>query len=84
MEYVVLCLLYAKVYMVIYDVLSHTICLKKDILYMSKTKIQLKKLKNGEKKMKKTFTTNWYIQKIYFSPISAKQDLKYERTTEQK
>jgi len=28
----------------------------------------------GGKKMKEVFTTNGYLQKIYFSPISEKED----------
>lgn len=43
-EYVGLCLVYAKVYMCVCGVYYYTICLKKDILYMCKTEIQLKKI----------------------------------------
>jgi hypothetical protein len=31
-------------------------------------------MNKGGKEMKKVFTTNWYLQKIYFSPISEKED----------
>jgi len=48
------------------------ICLTRDILYMRKTRIQIKNMNQGGKKMKKIFTKNWYLQKIYFSPISEK------------
>ena len=83
MKDVVLCRLHAKVYIHVYYVSLNKICLEKDILYMSITRIQVKTMKNGEKNMKKVFTTNWYLQKVYFSPISAKGDSTHTQTEQQ-
>lgn len=47
---------------------------------MSKTGIQLKKLHDGGKsQMKRVFTTNWYLQKVYFSPIAMRQEVKHNK-----
>jgi hypothetical protein len=57
-----------------YVVYQYAICLEKDILYMCKTEIQLKKdIKMEVNEMKKVFTTNWYLQRSYFQPIVDKQ-----------
>jgi len=55
----------------------YAICLKKDILYMCKTEIQIKKRYKMEvSHMKKVFTTNWYLQKSYFQSVVNKQNNK--------
>jgi hypothetical protein len=63
------------------NIIRSDICLETDILYKSKTQIQLKKPKKerGEIYMKRTFTTNWYLHKSYFSSNIEPQDTNRSR-----